>query len=44
MLVILRMNRKFMEFMRQRYPSLARSLAKQHFGQTLVEVEGAPEE
>ena len=40
MLVILRMSRTFfMEFMRLRYPSLARSLANQHFGQTLVEAE-----
>ena len=37
MLVILRMNRKFMEFMRTNYPDLAKSLAKQHFGCTVVE-------
>ena len=37
MLVILRMNRKFMEFMRTNYPELARSLANQHLGQTVVD-------
>ena len=32
------MNRKFMEFMRTtNYPDLAKSLAKQHFGCTVVE-------
>ena len=39
MLVILRMNRDFMEFMREHYPDLATSLANQHFGYTTVEVE-----
>ena len=43
MLVILRMNRNFMEFMRTNYPDLAKALAKQHFGCTVVE-EGTTEE
>ena len=30
-LVVLRMNRRFMEFMRTNYPDLAKALAKQHF-------------
>ena len=42
MLVILRMNRKFMEFMRTNYPDLARSLAEQHFGCTVVEEAAGP--
>ena len=37
MLVILRMNRDFMEFMREKYPELASEHAKQCFGMTLVE-------
>ena len=37
MLVILRMNRKFMEFMRTNDAELAKSLADQHFGCTVVE-------
>ena len=36
MLTILRMNRAFMEFMRQHYPELTRSLADQHFGKSVV--------
>ena len=39
MLVILRMNRAFMEHMRGAYPELTKTLAKQHFGMTLVEEE-----
>ena len=39
MLVILRMNRKFMEFMRERYPDLTKSLMRQHFGCTVVDPE-----
>ena len=39
MLVILRMNRKFMEFMRKHYPDLTKSLAQQHFGCTVVNPE-----
>ena len=38
MLVVLRMNRRFMEFMRTNYPDLAKALAKQHFGYTTVEM------
>ena len=36
MLVILRMNRDFMEFMRTNYPDVARKLADQHFGFTPI--------
>ena len=39
MLTILRMNREFMEFMRLHYADLTRSLADQHFGKTVVDVE-----
>ena len=38
MLVILRMNRDFMEFMRTNYPDVARKLADQHFGFTPIPV------
>ena len=36
MLVILRMNRDSMEFMRTNYPDVARKLADQHFGFTPI--------
>ena len=39
MLVILRMNREFMEFMREHYADLITKLAKQHFGCTVVDPE-----
>ena len=35
--MVLRMNRRFMEFTRTIYPDLAKALAKQHFGCTVVE-------
>ena len=38
MLVVLRMNRRFMEFMLTIYPDLTKALAKQHFGYTTVEM------
>ena len=34
MIVVLRMNRKFMEFMRKEYPELTKSLVEQRFGRT----------
>lgn len=37
MLVVLRMNRRFMKFMRAHYPDLAANLAEQHFGFTTVD-------
>ena len=39
MLTILRMNRKFMEFMREHYQDLTKSLARQHFACTVVDPE-----
>ena len=37
MLVILRMNRSFMEFMRKHYQELTTSLVRQHYGCTVVD-------
>ena len=39
MLVILRMNRNFMEFMREHYQDLTKSLTRQHFGLSVVDPE-----
>ena len=39
MLVILRMNRNFMEWARVHYKDLISKLANQHFGMTVVEAE-----
>ena len=34
---MLRINKKFMEFMRNEYPELTKSLVEQRFGRTVVE-------
>ena len=39
MLIILRMNRHFMEFMRAEYPDVCKVLASQKFGKTVVQAE-----
>ena len=44
MVVVLRMNRKFMDFMREHYPELCKTLARQHFGRTVVDPESDQEE
>ena len=41
MLAILRINRRFMEFMRDNYPDLPKKLALQHFGTTLVKMDAS---
>ena len=40
--MVLRMNRRFMEFTRTIYPDLAKALAKQHFGYTTVRCRAGP--
>ena len=40
MLVILRMNRDFMQFMREHYPEVA----KQHFSRTIVDLQEGDDE
>ena len=42
MLTILRMNREFIEFMRENYAEELLSLTKQHFGITVVDPEPEP--
>ena len=44
MVVVLRMNRNFMDFMREHYPELCKALAQQHFGRTVVHPEPDQEE
>ena len=39
MLIILRMNRHFMEFMRAEYPDVCKVLASQKFGKSVVQAE-----
>ena len=44
MLIVLRMNREFMQFMRAVYPEAARGAPNQKFGMTVVSSAAAPVE